>query len=134
MINNIYKKNTKKNQQTIFYHYFFVLFGFLGGNLWGSFFSSFSLPPFFFIIGILICLEALSYIYYKNIKLNNIYSKASYLGGPLVHGDDPSFFTELLPFHSTKPTRQIPNPNKCLYLLKVGLIFGLFVDAFKVGS
>ena len=116
------------NPSTIlFYHYFFLLVGFLSGNLWGSFFSSFCLPPFFFVIGILIGLEIMSYIYYKNVsskkslKQNNLLSKK---------------IQKNLIWHKRRsnPITIIPNVVKPLYLLKVGIIFGLFVDAFKVGS
>lgn len=215
MIKNLYKK---RNQQTwLFYHYFFLLFGFFGGNLWGSFFSSFYLPPFFFVIGILLCLEILSYIYYKKISLpcsslpfdnpalpKRRLSKAnpgasrSGLGRAVlssliaafraqrrvpslcptdtaskttgdtsakhvqqVNKNIPRFkklsisngFLPLIfinfQFNKTKDSSKnkmksrnsfnrslnfLENRNKSLYLLKVGLVFGLFVDAFKVGS
>lgn len=200
MIKNFYKK---KNQQTCyfyFYHYFFLLFGFFGGNLWGSFFSSFYLPPFFFVIGILLCLEILSYIYYKNIAFRSrgllFNAPASSLGTPFMENPKASkkaesesarpypqnransrygvplekFFGRLeltkgkaksyaLPLATVftyfqfnkrkgfstkiKVTNEKQNDNssfffqkrnKSLYLVKVGLVFGLFVDAFKVGS
>lgn len=116
------------NPSTIlFYHYFFLLVGFFSGNLWGSFFSFFCLPPFFFVIGILIGLEIMSYIYYKNLlfkkskKPNNVLFK-QVPKNPKWHQ------------RRSKPITNIPNLAKPFYLLKVGLIFGLFVDAFKVGS
>lgn len=121
----------RTNQSTIlFYHYFFLLIGFFGGNLWGSFFSSFSLPPFFFVIGLVVCLETLSYLYYKKISYKKIPKFAI------------NFKIQFLSKNNKKMVKRnvatsltiVENRTKVLYLLKIGLVFGLFVDAFKVGS
>lgn len=224
MIKNSYKKNSQ--QTWLFYHYLFLLLGFFGGNLWGSFFSSFYLPPFFFVIGILLCLEILSYIYYKKISLpfsgfrfdatalpekprpgtrrvggwrallcafrarkapRRVAQKVTFRAqqaSPCLKAKGKGTVSKSIQGTNAKPIQQVnqnkskfkqlsisngflpfvfidfkfnktkgfskkrleltnnlnnslnlvQNRNKSLYLLKVGLVFGLFVDAFKVGS
>ena len=88
----------------ILHNYFFILVGFLGGNLCGSLFILLSLSPVLIILSIVFFLEFLSYIYYR--IANQVF------------------------FFKVKRLKNL----KFLYLIKVGFVFGIFVDAFKVGS
>lgn len=106
---DLFFSNIKKIN--VLHNYFFLLVGFLGGNLCGSIFSKTSLSAFFFIIGIVFCFEIFSYVYYKSLILH------------------------LLKKNNLKQVKLINLKNmKLLYFIKIGTLFGLFVDAFKVGS
>ena len=91
--------------------YFFLMFGFFGGNLFSFIFSILPIPPLFLILGVVLSFEIASFVYYS-----------SSLCSPLKRQSNVT-----LSFLRLKK-------RKLLFLVKLGLLFGLFVDAFKVGS
>lgn len=125
--NNFFFRIEKQNK--IIVYYFFIMFGFFIGNLCGSFFNILPLSTFCIIIGIVFFLEVFTFIYYKFIlfyqKPPNIKQTIFFLHTTTIAN------SKLL---SKKKRFKRILPLKLLYFLKIGFLFGLFVDAFKVGS
>jgi len=92
---------------------FILLLGFVFGNLFPTFFGEF-LGKIFTPLFLLISLESFNYFYY---------SKKS--GLTFWIGKENSV---ILSSRKNKRSRSVQNS------LKIGFLFGLFVDAFKVGS
>lgn len=100
-------------QSNISFGLFFLFFGFLLGNLFGTFLQSIRLIfhwDGFIVGGVLFCIELLSYIMY--------------------HRKGRSFF---LIWRVPFTFRQFKFWRSVNYL-KIGLLLGFFIDAFKVGS
>jgi len=115
-INQLKVYLTKKNsffKEVFSFALFTLFFGFLIGNLFGTFLNtirSFIFWDVLFIFIILCIMELLNFILYNKAKrFFVIYKKISY-----------------------EPNNQII--WKSLNYLKIGIMFGFFIDAFKVGS
>jgi hypothetical protein len=152
-VNNIRKKAKKKS---IFFQLyfangiFFLFFGFLTGNLFGSFLYIFRefLHWDGAIILFLLCLEELiSYFTYNSF---NEFSHKQ-VQAPTLIEQKKSFFFRLkkiiknkvlttCPYiikNEVKSFKKLINQNffiKILNLFKIGIMLGFFIDAFKVGS
>ena len=152
-VNNIKKKTKKKS---IFFQLyfangiFFLFFGFLTGNLFGSFLYIFRefLHWDGAIILFLLCLEELiSYFTY------NFFNKSYYkqVQEPTLIEQKETFFfrfkkiikkkvSTTCPYiikNKIKSFKKLLNQNffiKTLNLFKIGIMLGFFIDAFKVGS
>nr|YP_009367746.1 hypothetical chloroplast RF20 [Neodangemannia microcystis]ARK14799.1 hypothetical chloroplast RF20 [Neodangemannia microcystis] len=105
---------------------FFLFLGFLIGNLFGTlvgFFREF-LWDGFIIVSLLLFFEAISYCHYKFLIENNTFSNFPIKTSSSVLDSRNlkpriSFFKFLI---------------KRLNYLKLGVLLGFFIDAFKVGS
>ena len=103
----------------IFFHFFIFLFGFFVGNLFPTFFGHVvgSVTSFF----LLLILEGFNFINIKGEALSSTRMfSIKYINSKLNEGGLPLSFDKVIlsVFNS----------------LKIGILFGLFVDAFKVGS
>ena len=124
-LNPIFEPNqglSKLEYKNLILHYFFLLFGFFGGNLFSFIFYIFPLPPIVLIIVLVLSFEITSCLYYRSF---------------ILQPPDRKVFLNLSTFFQS-PGKKTKSPNlkkrKFFFLIKLGLLFGLFVDAFKVGS
>nr|YP_009106403.1 hypothetical chloroplast RF20 [Fusochloris perforata]AIT95223.1 hypothetical chloroplast RF20 [Fusochloris perforata] len=113
---------------------FFLFFGFLLGNIFGTFLNI--LRDFFIWDGLIVCFlillcELTNYNIYSKKKSTKIFK---YFNSEVkIFGSDSHRAEAELPF------RPLGNFSfqilwKMLNYLKLGLLLGFFIDAFKVGS
>ena len=101
---------------------FLLLLGFLFGNLFPTFFGEFIGKAYIFI---LILLESFNYFYYV--------MSFSWVRGATRFGARRPIEPRTIKYQNSIDfgTETPKHPFNCL---KIGFLFGLFVDAFKVGS
>lgn len=118
----------------LFFHFFLFLFGFVSGNLFPTFFGDFSS----FLL--LVLLESFNFLVstdsvfqpfrllpkYSRNTLNTATFSASFTDSKL-----PKLSSENISKFFEKVFMKRNNP---FHSIKIGFLFGLFVDAFKVGS
>ena len=106
-----------------------LLFGFLLGNVFGTFLNTlrfFFIWDVFIIFLLIVLLEILNYTVYRNKNRLLFFSPFLLSRGQLELHSSSS--TASQKYGSTKVVVQFLN------FFKIGLMIGFFVDAFKVGS
>ena len=116
------------------FHLFILLLGFVLGNLFPTFFGDFlgkvGTPLFLFL-----ALDFFNYFYYTNpfskTSREEEPLKAARESGPEFRFNRRSSWLNVSGNKKRSFTSSLPSQANSL---KIGFLFGLFVDAFKVGS
>jgi hypothetical protein len=109
---------------------FILLLGFLFGNLFPTFFGEF-LGKIFTPLFLLIALDSFNYFYYSK----NIENRKTQLANETLKDFGSKSFSSWIHSNPRSPQQLFKKSSKSLQnSLKIGFLFGLFVDAFKVGS
>lgn len=126
---------------------FFLFLGFLCGNLFGSFLSisrELKIWDGFIILLIVLCIEIISYLIYRSTNRTSFFAFQftildSNIKKNCLKCQNFKFFKNYIFLYFKKITLFIlsykqPFFIKSLNLFKIGILFGFFIDAFKVGS
>jgi hypothetical protein len=124
------------------FHLFILLLGFVLGNLFPTFFGDFlgkvGTPVFLFL-----ALDFFNYFYYTSARLTRRPDSVEPMNVSNLDPSDPSLkrrnkvgktFSKNWNFTSKNPIKMQSSFSTQANSLKIGFLFGLFVDAFKVGS
>lgn len=109
--------------------------GFILGNLFGTFLTFFRNQIFwdgFLLMTILLLFEFLNFIIYKKKDLPAASQDWSVPKKTGLRGEDPPPI--VLRPRGPKPSSKFQKLFIILKNLQIGILFGLFIDAFKVGS
>ena len=148
-----YANSISKMKAKLFFHFFLFLFGFVSGNLFPTFcgeFSSFFLLLFLESLNFLFLLEKLpfsgtgaqSYESRSPEQAKGSWTSQNGSGRTVriesEDGRSPFSYRTRIFGLNVRQTRNSSNskmqPTVYLNSIKIGFLFGLFVDAFKVGS
>ena len=122
----ILKKKLKIFQNNFSFTIFFLFFGFLCGNIFGTFLNTIREIIFwdgFIIVIILVFMEVINYFFYFSLTFDlskkKIKDKSKNKKDNLLKQNPTNFFIQYINHINS---------------FKIGLMLGFFVDSFKVGS